>query len=151
MNAIQLLKNEHEKAKQAFEEIQGASANQRASLWAKLEPELKVHEEMEEAALYGPVAQDLGATDQTLKEWQEHHHEEVTEAEALIQKIDGLDSTTDDWLDRVEELQETLEHHIQEEEGDIWPRIQRAWDQSKLEYAGQQMEILKRQKMSRAA
>jgi iron-sulfur cluster repair protein YtfE (RIC family) len=151
MNAIQLLKSEHEKAKQAFEEIQAASANQRAPLWAKLEPELKVHEEMEEAALYGPVAQELGSTDQTLKEWHEHHHEEVTEAEALIQEIDGLDSTSDDWLEKVEELQEALEHHIEEEEGDIWPRIQQAWDQSKLESAGQQMETLKRQKMSRAA
>ena len=151
MNAIQLLKSEHEKAKQAFEEIQSASANQRAPLWAKLEPELKVHEEMEEAALYGPVAQELGSTDQTLKEWHEHHHEEVAEAEALIQEIDGLDSTSDDWVEKVEELQEALEQHIEEEEGDIWPRIQQAWDEAKLESAGQQMEILKRQKMSRAA
>lgn len=151
MNAIQLLKSEHEKAKQAFEGIQAASANQRAPLWAKLEPELKVHEEMEEVALYGPVGQELGSTDQMLKEWHELHHQEVTEAEALIQEIDGLDPTSDDWVKKVEELQEALEHHIEEEEGDIWPRIQQAWDQSKLEYAGQQMETLKRQKMSRAA
>jgi iron-sulfur cluster repair protein YtfE (RIC family) len=151
MNAIQLLKSEHEKAKRAFAEIQAATANERAPLWAKLEPELKVHEEMEEAALYGPVAQELGSTDQTLKEWHEHHHEEVTEAEALIQEIDDLDSTSDDWVEKVEELQEALEHHIEEEEGDIWPRIQQAWDQSKLEYAGQQMETLRRQKISRAA
>jgi iron-sulfur cluster repair protein YtfE (RIC family) len=151
MNAIQLLKSEHEKAKQAFEEIQAASTNQRAPLWAKLEPELKVHEEMEEVALYGPVAQELGSTDPTLKKWHEHHHKEVTESKALIQEIDGLDSTSDDWVEKVEELQEALEHHIEEEEGDIWPRIQQAWDQSKLEYAGQQMEILKRQRMSRAA
>jgi iron-sulfur cluster repair protein YtfE (RIC family) len=151
MNAIQLLMSEHEKAKRAFAEIQAATANERAPLWAKLEPELKVHEEMEEIALYGPVAQELGSTDQTLKEWHEHHHEEVTEAEALIQEIDRLDSTSDDWVEKVEELQEALEQHIEEEEGDIWPRIQQAWDQSKLESAGQQMEILKRQKMSRAA
>jgi hypothetical protein len=151
MNAIQLLKNEHEKAKRAFEDIQTASADQRGELWAKLEPELKAHEEMEEAALYGPVSQEMGPRDQTLKEWNEHHHEEVTEAEALIQEIGGLDPITDEWIEKVEELQETLEHHIDEEEGDIWPRIQQAWDQSKLEQAGQRMEILKRQKTSRAA
>ena len=151
MNAIQLLKSEHEKAKRAFAEIQAATASERAPLWAKLEPELKVHEEMEEVALYGPVAQELGSTDQTLQEWHEHHHEEVTEAAALIQEIDGLDSTSDDWVEKVEDLQEALEDHIEEEEGDIWPRIQQAWDQSKLEHAGQQMESLKRQKISRAA
>jgi len=151
MNAIELLKNEHEKAKRAFGEIQAASADQRAQLWAKLEPELKVHEQMEEAALYGPVASEVGSNDETLREWQQHHHDEVTEAEALIQEISGIDSTTDEWIEKVDELQETLEHHIQEEEGDIWPRIRRVWGESKLEHAGEQMAILKRQKMPHAA
>jgi hemerythrin-like domain-containing protein len=151
MNAIQFLKNEHEKAKRAFGDIQAASADERAQLWAKLEPELKTHEEIEEATLYGPVAQEVGTRDRTLKEWQEHHHEEVAEAEALIEEIDGVDPTADEWMDKVEELKETLEHHIQEEEGNIWPRIEQAWDRSKLEHAGQQMETLKRQRISRAA
>jgi len=151
MNAIQFLKNEHEKAKQAFGDIQGATGGQRAELWAKLEPELKTHEEIEEVALYRPVAQEVGTKDQTLKEWQEHHHEEVTEAEALIEEIDGLDPSADEWMDKIEELKETLEHHIQEEEGNIWPRIEQAWDRSKLEHAGQQMQTLKREKISRAA
>jgi len=130
MNAIQLLKNEHEKAKRAFGEIQAASADQRGPLWAKLEPELRVHEQMEEAALYRPVASEVGSRDETLREWQELHHDEVTEAEELIQEISGIDSSTDEWMEKVEDLQETLEQHIQEEEGDIWPRIQQAWDQS---------------------
>ena len=151
MNAIQFLKNEHEKAKQAFGHIQGASGSQKAELWAKLGPELKTHEEIEEVALYGPVAQEVGAKDQSLKEWQEQHHEEVAEAEALIEEIDGLDPTADEWMDKVEELKETLEHHILEEEGNIWPRIEQAWDRSKLEQAGHQMETLKREKLSRAA
>jgi hypothetical protein len=34
MNAIQFLKNEHEKAKRAFEEIEAASGDQKAQLWA---------------------------------------------------------------------------------------------------------------------
>ena len=151
MNAIQFLKNEHEKAKRAFAEIQAASSSQRAQLWANLEPELKTHEEIEEEAFYGPVAQEVGAKDKTFKEWLEQHREEVTEAGALIDEIDDLDPSADEWIDRVEELQETLEHHIQEEEGNIWPRIEQAWDASKLEHAGQQMEMLKQQKRSRAA
>jgi hemerythrin-like domain-containing protein len=151
MNAILLLKNEHEKAKLMLGEIQAASAEQRGRLWAKLEPELKVHEQMEEAALYGPVAEAIGSTDQELKEWPEHHHEEVTELEALIQEIGGLDPTDDQWMEKVEELQQTLAQHIEEEEGDIWPQIEQVWDQSRLEQAGQQMETLKRQKTPRAA
>ena len=85
MNAIQFLKKEHEKAKQTLEQILGAEAEQRGELWAKLEPELKVHEEMEETALYGPVAHEVGSRDQTLNDWQQSHREEVTELEGLIQ------------------------------------------------------------------
>ena len=151
MDAIRFLKNEHDKAKRAFSEIEAATADQRAQLWAKLEPELKVHEEIEEVALYRPVAQEIGDKDQKLKEWQEHHHEEVTEAEDLIEEIDGLDPTGDEWMEKIQELKETLEHHIKEEEGNIWPRIEQAWDGSKLERTGQQMETLKREKVSRAA
>jgi len=151
MNAIQLLKSDHETAKQMFGKIQTARAEQRGELWAKLKPELKVHEQMEEEALYGPVAREVESRDQTLKDWHEHHQEEVTELESLIEDIGEFDPTSDQWMERIEELQETLEHHIQEEEGDIWPRIQKAWDQSKLEKAGQQIESLKREKQSRAA
>jgi hemerythrin-like domain-containing protein len=151
MNAIQLLKSEHEKAKRAFMDIQAASPAERAALWTKLEPELKVHEEMEESKLYGPVAQQVGSGDQTLQEWQEHHREEVGEAEALIQEIGELEPTEDEWMDKLEELQDALEHHIEEEEGNIWPRIERVWDRAKLEAAGQEMEALKRQRMPRAA
>src|SRR5262245_31779418 len=151
MNAIQFLKKEHETAKRAFAEIQAASAEQRGPLWAKLAPELKVHEQMEEAALYGPVAREVGSRDETLTDWEELHHEEVAEAEALIEEIDGLDPTDDEWLENVQELRQALEHHIQQEEGDIWPRIQGVWDEAKLEDAGQKMEALKREKMPRAA
>jgi hemerythrin-like domain-containing protein len=151
MNAIQLLKSDHETAKRAFGQIQVTRAEQRAALWAKLRPELKVHEEIEEAALYGPVADEIGSRDETLKEWRAHHHEEVGELEAIVQELDGTDPASDEWMDGIDELQQTLEHHIQEEEADIWPRIQRAWDPAKLEHAGETMEALKRQKMPRAA
>ena len=64
--------------------------------------------------------------------------------------IRRLDPTTEQWMARVNELNETLERHMEKEEGSIWPRIEQAWSRTKLELAGQQMEILKWQKMPRA-
>ena len=151
MNAIDLLKQEHETAKQMFGKIKSASAAERGPLWLKLKPELKVHEQMEEAALYGPVADQMGSSDQTLREWRDHHHREVTELEGLIQQISGLDATSDQWSEKLGTLQETLEHHIQEEEGKIWPRIRQVWDQGKLDRAGEQMETMKGELLSKAA
>jgi iron-sulfur cluster repair protein YtfE (RIC family) len=150
MNAIQILKKDHETAKQMFAQIEQASADRRGQLWETLKPELTVHEQLEATALYGPIAQEK-ADDEELTDWNEHHQEEVEELEALIEEIGALDPAQPTWLERVRELRQTLEHHIEEEEGDIWPRIEQLWGGPKLDQAGQQMEALKRQMVRRAA
>lgn len=151
MDAIQMLKQEHEQAKQMFSQLEQASREERGQLWTKLWRELTVHEQLEETALYGPVARDAGSKDQTLAEWEQHHREEVTEVESMIQEIGALEPSDPQWITKVKALQQTLERHIDQEEGEIWPRIQQVWDRAKLVQAGEQMETMKRQKMQQAA
>ena len=151
MDAIQFLKQEHEKAKEMFGQIFQASGDERARLWQTLKPELKVHEQIEEAALYGPVAREIGSDHEDLKDWETEHKEEVEQVESLLQELAELDPADDAWLEKLEDVHETLENHIEEEEGTIWPKIQQAWDQAKLERAGAQMETLKTQKIRAAA
>jgi iron-sulfur cluster repair protein YtfE (RIC family) len=150
MNAIQLLKKDHETARQMFAQIEQAGAERRGQLWETLKPELTVHEELEATVLYGPIAQER-SSDEELVDWNEHHEEEVEELEALIEEIGALDPAEAPWLEKIRELRQTLEHHIEEEEGDIWPSIERAWGDGKLDQAGQQVEALKRQMLRRAA
>ena len=151
MDAIQMLKQEHEQAKKMFAEIERANGDARGQLWKKLEPELKIHEQLEEAGLYGPVAREVGSKDAELLEWEEQHREEVGEAESMIQEIGELEPSDPAWLEKVQELRQMLEHHIEEEEGDVWPRIQEVWDHTKLAEVGEQMATMKRQKMQQAA
>ena len=151
MDAIQMLKQEHEQAKKMFAEIERATGDSRGQLWKRLKPELKIHEQLEEAGLYGPVAREVGSKDASLSEWEEDHREEVGELESMLQEIDELDPSDSGWLEKVQELRQTLEHHIEEEEGEIWPRIQRVWDHTKLAEVGEQMATMKRQKMQQAA
>jgi iron-sulfur cluster repair protein YtfE (RIC family) len=150
MDAIAFLKQEHEEAKKMFQQIEQAREPQRGSLWNKLQPELKSHEKREEAHVYGPVAQDRMTQDSTLRDWAEHHREEVAELEEMIEEISGLSPGDAQWLQKVQDLKSTLEHHIEEEEQRIWPQIQRAWDPAKLDQAGSQMAAMK-QKEARAA
>jgi hemerythrin-like domain-containing protein len=142
MQAIQLLKQEHGKAKSAFQGIESAPASQRAALWAKLRPELELHEKMEETCLYTPVAREVQG-DRALTEWESTHHHEVQEAERLIKEIDHLDPSDSKWLTSVKQLHSVLEQHIRKEEGEIWPRIERTWSARRLEEAGSQMEAMK--------
>jgi hypothetical protein len=143
MDAIQFLRQQHEEAKAMFGRIEQAQGGERGQLWKKLAPELKLHEQIEEQHLYGPVARESAGGDQTLVEWERHHHQEVSEAEAMIRKIDGANPSDAKWLEHVRQLKGALEHHIAEEEGRIWPKIRQVWDAGQLEQAGRQMEAMK--------
>ena len=142
MQAIQLLKQEHGKAKAAFQEIEAAPPPRRGSLWTKLRPELELHEKQEEMHLYGPVSREV-QVDESFAAWEATHHQEVQEAESLIREISRLDPADDRWLATVKKLRGALEQHIRKEEQEIWPKIQRVWDAARLEEAGRQMEAMK--------
>jgi iron-sulfur cluster repair protein YtfE (RIC family) len=138
MHAIEFLKREHGKAKAAFVEIEGASSGQRGALWEKLRPELEQHEQMEETHLYGPVAREAQA-DESLRKWEATHQREVEDAEGLIREIGEFDPSDAKWLATVKKLRSALEEHIRKEEQEIWPKIMRVWDPTRLEEAGRQM------------
>jgi hypothetical protein len=84
MNAIALLKEQHEEAQRGFRGIEQARREERGTVWAALRPKLKLHEQLEEAHVYGPAAHDSGAQDR-LASWPARHQQEVREV-AAIQK-----------------------------------------------------------------
>ena len=136
MDVIDFLKSEHQIAKAAFAEILEAAPAKRGSLWAALEPELKAHEEFEEANLYGPLEKD-GVADPVLSEWvSDRHGEEVDEVEALIEETRRLDPMEERWLATMQKIHTALEDHIRQEEGSIFPRITQAWDRVAGERTG---------------
>ena len=128
MDAIQFLKQEHRKAKGALRKILKASPETRGDLWSELAPELRAHEQIEDACVYGPLAQGEAKGDATLAAWRGKHRKEVERVEALLKQIDGLDPEAAGWLAKVEAVGESLEKHIREEEEEIFPRLGSAWD-----------------------
>ena len=151
MDAILFLKQEHQKAKAAFEGVLKAAPGARGQLWAKLQPELEAHEQIEDACLYEPVARDAGKTDAKLAEWPEKHENEVETVEGLINELKKLDPKDAAWLTKVKAVHGKLEGHIKEEEEDIFPRIKRAWDEKKLKEAGTDMKEMKAKKLALAS
>jgi iron-sulfur cluster repair protein YtfE (RIC family) len=151
VNAIQFLKQEHQKAKAAFDKVLQASPQQRGGLWQELAPELKLHEEIEDTCLYEPLARDAASKDKELAQWRQQHQAEVEKVGGLLETIRQLRSEESAWLGKVKEVHGALEHHIQEEEGTIFPKIGKVWDESRLERAGTQMAEMKSKHMGRVA
>jgi hemerythrin HHE cation binding domain-containing protein len=147
MDAIQFLKQEHKKAKAGIKKVLKASPEERGDLWTDLEPELEAHEQIEDACLYGPLARGEGKADAKLAAWRGKHQKEVERVEALVKQIDGLDPAEAGWLAKVKAVGASLEKHIREEEGEIFPRIGKAWDKARLKEAGAEMAEMKAEKL----
>jgi iron-sulfur cluster repair protein YtfE (RIC family) len=139
MNAIRFLEQEHEKAKAAFDKLIAAAPADRGRMWKALQPELKAHEEIEEACLYGPIEEE-GVDDEKLNAWvSDLHEEQVGEVEELIEQTEQLDPKEPSWLATVRKIHDALAGHIRQEEGEIFPRIGKVWGAERLEKAGVQM------------
>ena len=157
MDAIEFLKKEHQKAKAEFGKIEQGGPRERGATWKALKPELELHEQIEEACLYGPLAQESGSGAQATggktswAEWHKHHQDEVQKVEATIREIEGLDPEDDRWLAKIKEVKSSLEHHIREEEDDVFPKLSREWDRTRLDRVGAQMEEMHTSKARRAA
>jgi iron-sulfur cluster repair protein YtfE (RIC family) len=147
MDAIQFLKQEHQKAKAAFEKVLKAAPESRGQLWSKLQPELEAHEQIEDAGLYEPLARDAGKTDSKLADWRKKHQTEVAKVDGLIKDMGKLDPENASWLTKLKLVHASLESHIREEEQDIFPRISKVWDETKLKQAGTEMKEMKAKKL----
>jgi len=144
MDAIQLLKQEHNKAQAALYTIdQTATAAARADLWRQLKPELELHEQMEEACLYGPLSQEVGARDEKLIAWNDEHHSQVRAVGSLMQTLDSLGADDPRWGTTLRAVKASLESHIRKEEDEIFPRVHTIWDQQRLEQAACEMDAMK--------
>jgi hypothetical protein len=143
VDALEELREMHVEAKEAFANIESADASERGGLWRDLQPQLELHERIEEVFVYDPVASEAGSTDSVLASWETEHEDQVREADSVMAQIDALDPAADEWLTQVSMLKETLSQHIAHEESDIWPRIRAAWGPQKLDAAGRAISAAK--------
>ena len=151
MDAIQFLKQEHEKAKAAFGKVLQAPPDTRGALWAELKPELEAHEQIEDACLYEPLSHDVAPKESKLAAWWKQHQAEVHKIEGLIKSMDGLLAEDPRWLNTVRDIHVSLASHIREEEDDIFPRISKVWGETRLKRAGTEMEEMKSKKRRQVA
>ena len=123
MDLYQLLKQDHQKAKRLFEQLSDTSdraVKSRERLFAQLNQELELHTEVEEEHFY-PALRDQEET----KDLVEQAFEEHNEVKEMLEELDGADKDDDSWAEQLSELQENVEHHVEEEETQLFPRAQK--------------------------
>ncbi|WP_275629533.1 hemerythrin domain-containing protein [Pseudomonas sp. 273] len=144
MNAIELLKQDHQVVKDLLAELSGTSeraVKTRENLLQRIELELKVHTSIEEQIFY-PAFREAGSKSETKLYFEAL--EEHRAVEALV--LPDLNDTAADsvrFAARVKVLQDLLEHHIQEEEEQMFEQALKLFSSAELSLLGAQMKELK--------
>ena len=139
MNALEVLKQDHQKVKGLFKEATGSlDQNKRKELFDKIDTELEIHAHIEETVFYPALE-----THEELKDLVAEALEEHQEVKIMLEELEELGSESHDFGSKLQELIESVEHHVEEEEGEMFPKVREVFDESQLEQLGQELESAK--------
>ncbi len=137
MDAIAMLMQQHEKVKALFAQYESAqSPSQKKDLFERIADDLAVHTTIEEKVFY-PAAY-ASDTEETLHEAVQEH----LSVKRLI--VDLMEETpgSGEFDAKVKVMQEQVEHHVKEEEGELFPKVRENLSQTDLEQLGSRMQGL---------
>ncbi len=146
-DALALLVADHEKVRSLFKQFEGLTARAvvtKKRIADQICEELSIHAEMEEAVFY-PAVRDL-IEDSNLMDEALVEHEG---AKNLIAQIREMQPGDDLYDARVKVLSEQIEHHVKEEEGEMFSKIRKHKKSIDLMALGQEMTAFRTEFSSR--
>jgi hypothetical protein len=140
-DALELLEQEHRR----FEELlkQGEETTERARkgrrvLLEALASGLNAHELMEETVLYPALHSHPEARGVVLEGFEEHHV-----ADLIVRELQDIAEDDEQWGAKFKVLKENIEHHIKEEEGEMFRIARGIFSREELRELGVRMVALK--------
>jgi hemerythrin superfamily protein len=141
MDAYQILMKDHRKVEDLFEQIEQTedrARGDRQQLFQKLREELELHTEVEERLLYPEMKKHPGT-----RGFADEALEEHAEVKRLLKEIGELSTDDERWPDMIEELDHAVQHHVREEEEQMFPAARREISESRASELGRQIEEMK--------
>jgi len=138
MDAMSLLKEDHRKVKKMLAELESTTergVKTREELFTKVKQELVVHEAIEEEIFYPALKEHPKTKEIALEGYEEHHVVDTVMAE-----IEGVAYDYEKWGAKFTVMKENLEHHIEEEEGEMFKQARQVFDQDELTQLGESMK-----------
>ncbi len=141
MDAIAMLKADHDKMKKLLDELESTTergVKTRAELFSTIKGELTIHELIEEEIFYPALKSHPKAVDLVLEGYEEHHVVDL-----LMGELEDLDVADETWGAKAVVMKENVEHHIEEEEDEMFPQARQVFDRQELEDLGARMAARK--------
>ena len=140
-NALSMLTKDHKDVKAMFEQFEGLSDRSKANkkkVADQICHALTVHTQLEEKIFYPAVREAINDEDMMDEAVVEH-----ASAKKLIEQIQGMETDDDLYDAKIKVLSEQIEHHVREEEDEMFPKVRKTG--LDLDLLGEQMSALKQQ------
>lgn len=132
---FKLLKEDHRKVAKLFKELEGAgerAVKTKENLFEQLKSELELHAQIEEEYMY-PLLEEADETkDMTLEAYEEHDI-----VKNLITEMEDEEIGSDVWEAKLKVMKENVEHHVSEEEEELFPEAEDVLSEEQLEQLAQ--------------
>ena len=143
MNAITMLEEDHVKMRKLLDELESTTERGlkiRAELFSTIKGELTIHEIIEEEIFYPELKAHPKAKDIVLEGYQEHHVVDL-----IMKELEECPVDDESWGAKAKVMKENVEHHMEEEEGEMFKQARSVFDADELEELGERMAARKAQ------
>ena len=137
MNAIELLKEDHKRVDKLFQQVKANEDGDNTEVFQQIMAELDVHTQIEETTFY-PFLKENG--DEELKKLVLEGIEEHRQAKMFLRELDALKADSEKFAPKLKVLMEDIEHHVQEEEGEMFKMVESQFDEEALAELGATLE-----------
>lgn len=137
MDIFDTLKSDHERVKALMKKIADGSngaIRTREQTFLQLKEDLLAHSKVEEAVFYAAVKGNKNIKENILEALNEHHIIEL-----LVAELDSMPKDSEHWKAKFTFLRETVEHHVKEEESEMFEKARKLINQDEAEGLGELM------------
>jgi hemerythrin superfamily protein len=147
LDALDLLERDHRRLEELLKTGTAARAvARRSAILQVIARELTVHELIEEKVLYPVLKSHAEARDIVLEGYQEHHV-----ADIVLKELQQMPPSDERWGAKLKVLKENLEHHIEEEEGEMFKTARTVLSRNQLQELGTLMQAMKEEALASEA
>ena len=148
MKATDLLKQDHQEAAGLMDKLETADKGNMGptkQLFTQLKDALTLHTQIEEQIFYPALEQHEETKDMIGEAFSEHK-----EVKEMLAEMSRMTPGSDEFMDKLTELRDGVEHHVEEEENEMFPKAERVLGESRMQELGRQLQQMKQSKSSTA-
>jgi hemerythrin-like domain-containing protein len=140
MSIIEMLKQDHQEASSMMDQIESAGEGDASVMqtFNQLKQALMMHMQIEEQIFYPALQSNDQTEDQIGESFEEHQ-----EVKDMLAEMSGLAAGNEEFMGMMADLREAVEHHVEEEENELFPKARKVLGDSRLQEMGQQMMQMK--------